>query len=81
MASLPAVAPAPKMAALPNFLPADLSHSPCWGFGCGQRTLSSTIESSDVCLGRGMDGVVIAGVWTYLWVLGVGGMVWVCGPV
>lgn len=29
MASLPAVAPAPKMAALPNFLPAFLSHSPC----------------------------------------------------
>ena len=35
MASLPAVAPAPKMAALPNFLPAVLSHSPCWMGGGG----------------------------------------------
>ena len=33
MASLPAWAPAPKMAALPNFLPAFLIHSPCWVVG------------------------------------------------
>ena len=61
MASLPAVAPAPKMAALPNFLLAFLSHSPCWGFA---SALCGIFQVEEAGMGKG-----------YLWVLGVGGLV------
>lgn len=66
MASLPAVAPAPKMAALPNFLLAFLSHSPCWGL-LRQRVVGWNSTG-------GGDGAVMMDQ-GYLWVLGMGGVV------